>query len=425
MSGIGRVDAIAAPVYASNPVAYGPPLFWRGAPRLAIAMIAIVVARLPELVPVIGKLRPGLIGSAVLALVLLMRSNGATWHWLWHRSTTRVLFAWVGWAALMIPFALWAGLAFETVRNLLPLLAMYVAIIMCRPKWATVDRLQRGCVIALAAFAVVSIAKGQLIAGRLRPLGDTYDPNDMAAVMAVGVMLALGAAARAGLARRIIMYGATLILVAAILATASRGGTLALAVGGVVLAAAQPGVRRLVYGIALLLGAVIAWQAGGSVFRDRVRSITDLETDYNLSDRMGRIEVWKRSAEHFADHPLTGVGAGNFAVAEGAWLEARGERGKWSAAHNAYIQAFTDLGIVGGLLFLWLIGTAVWQARRLWRSSLARAAPEWYRPELLAALCTFCVAAIYLSLAYSGMLICLLGLITLASNAAAAEAEAA
>jgi len=188
-----------------------------------------------------------------------------------------------------------------------------------------------------------------------------------------------------------------------------------------VLAAAQPGARRLVYGGALMVGALIAWQAGGSVFRERVRSITDLEADYNLSDRMGRIEVWKRSAEHFADHPFTGVGAGNFAVAEGAWLEARGERGKWSAAHNAYIQAFTDLGIVGGLLFLWMIGAAVRQARRLWRPRLAQTAPRWYRPELLAALCTFCVAAIYLSLAYSGILVCLLGLITVATNTAEAE----
>src|SRR5712691_6101100 len=181
MSGISRLGAIDTPAYASETISSVPPLFWRGGPRLAVAMIAIVVARLPELVPIIGKLHPGLIGSGVVALVLFMRSNGATWRWLWQRETTRVLFGWGGWAALMIPFAMWPGLAFQTVRNLLPLLAMYVAIIMCRPKWATLDRLQRGCVIALAAFAAVSIVQGRLIAGRLRPLGETYDPNDMAA----------------------------------------------------------------------------------------------------------------------------------------------------------------------------------------------------------------------------------------------------
>jgi len=198
------------------------------------------------------------------------------------------------------------------------------------------------------------------------------------------------------------MYGRRWYFVGGILATASRGGTLALAVGGVVLTAAQPGVRRIVYGVALMVGAIVAWQAGGSVFRERVRTMTALDEDYNLHDRMGRIEVWKRSMEHFADRPLIGVGAGNFEVAEGKWLAARGERGKWSAAHNAYIQALTDLGIVGGLLFLWLIGGTALRAARLWNSRLARAAPTSYRPELLAALCSFCVAAIYLSSAYSG-----------------------
>lgn len=421
MSGIARPVAIDPPAYARQSIASVPPLFWRGAPRLAGVMVAIAVARLPELVPVIGKLRPGFIGTALVALVLLMRSNAATWRLLWQPTTTRVLLAFVAWATLLIPFALWPGLAFQTVRNLVPLLAMYVAIVTCRPTWSNLDRIQRGCVIALTAFTVVSLVQGQQIAGRLRPLGETYDPNDMAAVMAVATMLALGSAARAGPVRRVVMYGAALVLVGGILATASRGGTLALAVGGVVLTAAQPGVRRIVYGVALLVGALVAWQAGGSVFRERVRTMTALDEDYNMHDRMGRIEVWKRSMEHFADRPLIGVGAGNFEVAEGNWLAARGERGKWSAAHDAYIQALTDLGVVGGLLFLWLIGGTALRAARLWNSRLARAAPTSYRPELLAALCSFCVAAIYLSLAYSGVLLCLIAFITFADNIRQAE----
>jgi len=47
-----------------------------------------------------------------------------------------------------------------------------------------------------------------------------------------------------------------------------------------------------------MVGAIVAWQAGGSVFRERVRTMTALDEDYNLHDRMGRIEVWKRSMEH-------------------------------------------------------------------------------------------------------------------------------
>jgi len=47
--------------------------------------------------------------------------------------------------------------------------------------------------------------------------------------------------------------------------------------------------------------------------------MTALEEDYNLHDRMGRIEVWKRSMEHFADRPLIASEPGT-RVAEGKWL---------------------------------------------------------------------------------------------------------
>jgi len=53
-------------------------------------MVAIAVARLPELVPLIGKLRRGFIGTRSFALVLLIRSNAATWRLLVQPTTTRV-----------------------------------------------------------------------------------------------------------------------------------------------------------------------------------------------------------------------------------------------------------------------------------------------------------------------------------------------
>ena len=147
----------------------------------------------------------------------------------------------------------------------------------------------------------------------------------------------------------------------------------------------------------------------------------ELQSDYNVQDNTGRLAVWKRGMSYAADHPLLGVGAGNFEIAEGASLS--GERGKWSAPHNAYIQAFADLGIVGGVLFLSLIGVTASSARRLWRPRLSRGTASRHRPELLAALLAFCVAALFLSLAYSGMLVALIGLTGLAAGAARREAH--
>lgn len=406
---------------SSPRAAPAPPVYWRGAPAFAVVLVAVVIARLPEMLPVLSHLRLGIVGSLVVMLLLLLKSNGGTWRMLSRADSSRLVLAYVLWAAVTIPFALWPGLAFTTVRTLFPVTAMFVAIMLCRPTWANLDKVQYGLVISLAAFALLSLLRGQLIAGRLAPVGETYDQNDLATIMAVAFALAAGIATRSRGRRRLVATASAVVLVAAILGSASRGGALALAVGAVVFVAGQTRHRRTIYAGGLLLGAIVAWQASGSVFRDRVKSLGDLEGDYNLQAKTGRIEVWKRSLHYMGEHPVAGVGAGNFMVAEGEYLEEQGESGKWSAAHNAYIQVFADLGIIGGIIFLVLVGGTLREAARLWTPRLARHTRRLHRPELLAALIAFCVGAIYLSLAYSGILFGLIALVGLAVRAARIE----
>jgi len=176
------------------------------------------------------------------------------------------------------------------------------------------------------------------------------------------------------------------------------------------------------YLTALGLGGIVIWFSAGPVFRERAASLLTVQSDYNLQDwNNGRIAIWKRGVTYFLDHPVLGVGAGNFEVAEGVALAARGELGRWSSSHNAYIQAFADLGAVGGTVFLALLGVSGWQARRLWRPPRSRLSPSFHRPELLAAVSAFAVGACFLSFAYSGTLIGLVGFITLVTDTARAE----
>jgi glycosyltransferase involved in cell wall biosynthesis/O-antigen ligase len=398
------------------------PLAWRGAPWLAIGLLAVVVARVTELFSPLAALRLALVGSAVVVLVLMLKANVATWRWLSRLTTTRLLCAYMAWSAVTVPFALWPGLGFTTLRIMLPLMVMYLAIVMCRPSWVNLDKIQLGLVFALAAFAAGSLLRGeQVVNGRLSPLGATYDTNDMAAVMAVGFTLAAGLARRARGVLRLLLAAAALLAASAVLASASRGGALALGVGTVVFVAGQRARRRVIYVASLALAVIVVWQRSGPVFRERLASLLALSDDYNARLSTGRVAVWKRGISYFVEHPVLGVGAGNFEVAEGQWLAANGSYGKWSASHNAYIQAFADLGVVGGVLFLSLIGVTASRARRMWSAKVSDGAEQAHRPELLAALAAFCVAALFLSLAYSGILIALAGLTTLATGAARAE----
>jgi len=409
-----------------TPSVIAAPVLWSGAPWLAIGLIAVVVARVQEIFSPFAALRLALVASVGVAVVLLLQANASTWGWLSRSATTRLLLAYVAWSAITVPFALWPGLAFATLRTLLPLVVMYVAIVMCRPSWANLDRVQLGFVLALAAFAAGSLLRGdEIVGGRLSPLGAMYDTNDMAAVMAIGFTLACGLASRARGVPRLVVAAVALLLAVSVMASASRGGALALGVGAVAFVAGQRGRRRMTYLVALALGVFAAWQGGSPVLRERLATLMTIRSDYNMKEKTGRLAVWKRGVSYFVDHPILGVGAGNFEVAEGVWLERNGDSGKWSAPHNAYIQAFADLGVVGGMLFVSLIGVTASRARRLWRPPGSRDAAPVHRPELLAALFAFCVAAFFLSLAYSGMLVVLVGLTALAAGAARGEAQGA
>src|SRR5207237_1598421 len=84
-----------------------------------------------------------------------------------------------------------------------------------------------------------------------------------------------------------------------------------------------------------------------------------------------RVELWKGGVRLFLASPLTGVGIGMYEVAEGL---SHGGRGKWSAAHNSFLQLATELGLVGFTLFVALIALSIRSARRARR--LARSDPR-------------------------------------------------
>jgi O-antigen ligase/Tfp pilus assembly protein PilF len=78
----------------------------------------------------------------------------------------------------------------------------------------------------------------------------------------------------------------------------------------------------------------------------------------------GRLAIWRNTLVMIRDFPLLGVGLGNHAVRYPAYARAAvadplwGRRSQLDYAHNEYLQAWAELGIVGLALFLWL-GAAV------------------------------------------------------------------
>ena len=87
------------------------------------------------------------------------------------------------------------------------------------------------------------------------------------------------------------------------------------------------------------------------LFRERIRSIVDFGETSNAQ----RIEIWKASLESIKEHPLLGVGIGNFPVVlnQIIFLARAG-----SSAHNIYLHIATEMGILAltvAVWFFWLV----------------------------------------------------------------------
>ena len=110
-----------------------------------------------------------------------------------------------------------------------------------------------------------------------------------------------------------------------------------------------------------------------SVFWDRVETI--LPTIQAREGTVGiRIGVWEMGMEMFRDRPMTGVGLGNFVVAVPRYAHGEGMTSKLTA-HNTYVEAAAETGLIGLGLFLLLqvlAIRAVYQAMRAGSASDSR-----------------------------------------------------
>jgi O-antigen ligase len=149
--------------------------------------------------------------------------------------------------------------------------------------------------------------------------------------------------------------------------------------------------RGVAIGVAILaIGVAVA--VGGRAW-DRF-SDPDIQLPERPEQRFsdfsstGRNDFWRVALDGFADEPLLGSGAGTY---EFSWEQRRSIDQPLHDAHSLYLEAFAELGVVGGLLVLALVGTLLWLGLSAWRGA---SHPDRDRyAALLAALLAFAVGA--------------------------------
>jgi tetratricopeptide (TPR) repeat protein len=333
-----------------------------GISLIAIAIIALASRLLPDL------LGPGLGSNARLGYPLgYWNANGLAF------GIGAALALWMSRRSLNAPLRWFAVGALPTL-----LLALYLTY-------------SRGGLLALV------VACGCLIAL-------SHDRLWLLATLAVAALATLPAVlavqARRGVADNIAMPGATdqgvTVLLILLAGTAVTLGLYALLrrlernrnelTGRALAVSRNPAVLKWV-AIVLALVAVGAAVAVGSRswddFSNSELALTQPEDRFESLSGTGRSEFWRVALDALGEDPLLGQGAGTYRF---AWFQEREIETAVLDAHSLYFEAFAELGLIGGLLVLGLVGTLLWTGFAAWREASGP------RRELYAVLLAACLA---------------------------------
>ena len=174
--------------------------------------------------------------------------------------------------------------------------------------------------------------------------------------LAMCVVLPLAAFVALGQSRkwlRWLVLSFSLTFLVALLLSGSRGALASAVVVGAV--AMLKSSRRLVGVSLVLLLILVGLTILPAANWDRIESAFHWERDVEANIR---ITLWKAGLGMLHDHPLLGVGPGNFGVAYQNYYHYDvydRNPGKW-APHSIYVHAFSELGLVGGfpMLAFWI-----------------------------------------------------------------------
>jgi putative inorganic carbon (HCO3(-)) transporter len=270
------------------------------------------------------------------------------------------------------PFSIWMGGAVGTFTDVyVKVILIFLLMVNTLTSPRRVDQFMWLIVLAmgyLAFRAMFDYARGiNLIEnGRVQgAVGGMFrNPNDLALNMVAVMPLAAALALRARTAfGKLSASGCAVAMMAAVVVSQSRSGSIGLVVmalflGGYLLRR-RPGVA-----FAAVLAIVLALPLMPVSYWNRISSITDESLD-ETGSREARHILLRESFAAFLQHPLTGVGAGQFKN-----YDPQGRQQAWRESHNVMLQVAAELGVFGLFTFMFLVvrgAMAGSQVRRLLR----------------------------------------------------------
>lgn len=376
-------------VYCGRPEDYIP-----GVAHLHLAKVAGMFA-LIAFVMSLGQLKRGLPRETGLLILLLIQ---------------------FGLAAILSPVykARAVQVTFEFSKAVLIIVVMVLAV-------TTWDRLRKLLFIQAGAVAVigaVSVLKGKLYGRRLMGVvGGIYaNPNDLAIALVLCLPLCLffmfWTRSRS---RKLLWAGAALIMTYGVFLTASRAGFLALLIVALICLwefGVKGGRSYLIplTVVAVVLMIVLAGKNTTQRLSDTFGSQGDYEHAHGSA--VARKALLIKSLEVTLEHPIFGIGPGDFQIISG----------QWNQTHNVYTALSSEAGLPALILFLAMYGYSFSNLREVRRKAPPGSAVFLLAQALRASLIAYAPAAFFFPDAYQYYIYLMFAYTTLACQVAAREA---
>jgi O-antigen ligase len=229
--------------------------------------------------------------------------------------------------------------------------------------------------------------------------GPFVNHNHFAGYMELLIPLPLALIATGAVKDSRVLYGfASVVMIIALVLSASRGGMISLAIalvfvavcgfnfsrsrvrsgysGGKLLTSGGLGGKRMglrrFASTALILGSILAgllWLGLEPVVNRLPDAASVGNAENSESFEASRGWIWRNSVRIFAANPILGTGMGTFATAIPIYgVDNRatydGKLLIWDRAHNDYLQILTDTGAIGGSIALWFIASIIIVVKR-------------------------------------------------------------
>jgi O-antigen ligase len=246
-----------------------------------------------------------------------------------------------------------------------------------------------GITLTMFIMGTICFVAPRYVEGNRVAVNWSYDPNDTALFFVMVLALTLPAAKYVKPLYRRCLYFLTVMGVGAVVLTQSRGGLVA-GVATVTVWGLSKGLKGILrIGLLGVLGVTLIMAIVPAEHLERFYSIFNLESDYNMTAKGGRMDIWKNGLILVKENPVFGTGISTFRIAEGMINSG----GRWSPAHNSFLEVAVELGLPGFIVFMGMLISAYKRAKPTDES-------DWLGRGLRLSLVSFMAGGIFLSWGY-------------------------